>query len=407
MPFVFFVANAEAGFLSSAEAEVYACSSGASDAILLARLLSWMTGRKAYIQLYTNSSGAKGILRQGVGRLRHLSCRILWLQNLILAGEVRLGSVAGTKNPADFGTKRLPASRMRSLMSLLGMYNVSSCSVEGHDDPAGILQSRSSIRAILSALSLVNLKGCEDSTVTAGRSSGFGLGLTIFTALIGLAILLLMTWLSNRQFAEPQAEPDAEPAALATDDEAGDAIPAAPVLPPEAIQAPRRQPTPEGMIIWLMERCLRRRDRQVDRTRYNMYNDRVYILEQLFQTLRFGSQTDRLAARRMLASMSDISDDENSPNHDAIRAEQTMEEAEQAQQFIERMGGSAQTHGAASLHVMRVAQRHRELADEEPEIYEDDSDAEETQSQKGRRYRSSPMEECSDPEYWADLHYGQ
>ena len=377
--------------LSSAEAEVYACSSGASDAILLA-----------------DSSGAKGILqRQGVGRLRHLSCRILWLQKLILAGEVRLGSVAGTKNPADIGTKRLPASRMRSLMSLLGMYNVSSCSVEGHDDPAGIHQSRSSIRAILRALSLVNLKGCEDSTVTAGRSSGFGLGLMIFTALIGLAVLLLMTRLSDRQFAEPQAEPDAEPAALATDDEAGDVIPAAPVLPPEAIQAPRRQPTPEGMIIWLMERCLRRRDRQIDRTRYNMYNDRVYILDQLFQTLRFGSQTDRLAARRMLASMSDISDDENSPNYDAIRAEQSMEEAEQAQQFIERMGGPAQTHGAASLRVMRVAQRLRELADEEPEIYEDDSDAEETQSQRDRRYRSSPMEECSDPEYWADLHYGQ
>ena len=287
------------------------------------------------------------------------------------------------------------------------MYNVSSCSLEGYDNPAGILQSRSSVRAILSALSLVNLKGCEDSTVTADRSSGFGLGLMIFTALIGFVILLLIIWLSNRQFAEPQAEPDAEPAALATDDEAHDVIPAAPVLPPEAIQAPRRQPIPEGMIIWLMERCLRRRDRQVDRTRYNMYNDRVYILDQLFQTLRFGSQTDRLAARRMLASMSDISDDENSPNHNAIRAEQTLEEAEQAQQFIERMGGPAQTRGAASLHVMRVAQRLRELADEEPEIYKDDSDAEETQSQRDRRYRSSPMEECSDPEYWADLHYGQ
>ena len=32
--------------LSSAEAEVYACSSGASDAILLARLLTWITNKK-------------------------------------------------------------------------------------------------------------------------------------------------------------------------------------------------------------------------------------------------------------------------------------------------------------------------------------------------------------------------
>ena len=125
--------------LSSAEAEVYACSSGCSDAILLARLLSGMCGRKAHIPLYTDSSGARGILqRQGVGRLRHLSCRILWLQNLINAGAVRRGATAGTKNPADIGAKRLASSRMRSLMNLLGMFNVSSGMVEGHDDPGNM-----------------------------------------------------------------------------------------------------------------------------------------------------------------------------------------------------------------------------------------------------------------------------
>ena len=64
--------------LSSAEAEVYACSSGASDGILLRRLIGWLTGRRTWMFIYTDSSGAKGILqRQGVGRLRHLSCRVL------------------------------------------------------------------------------------------------------------------------------------------------------------------------------------------------------------------------------------------------------------------------------------------------------------------------------------------
>ena len=48
--------------LSSAEAEVYACSSGASDAILLARLLTWITNKRTHIYIYTDSSGAKGIL---------------------------------------------------------------------------------------------------------------------------------------------------------------------------------------------------------------------------------------------------------------------------------------------------------------------------------------------------------
>ena len=108
--------------LSSAEAEVYACSSGASDGLLLARLVSWMSGFKTTIYLFTDSSGARGILqRQRVGRVRHLSCRILWLQDLICNGSIKLCTIAGAMNPADIGTKRLPASRMRSLMSLLGM----------------------------------------------------------------------------------------------------------------------------------------------------------------------------------------------------------------------------------------------------------------------------------------------
>ena len=111
--------------LNSAEAEVYACSNGASDGLLLARLVSWMIGFKTTIYLFTDSSGARGILqRQGVGRVRHLSCRILWLQDLICNGSIKFCAIAGAMNPADIGTKRLPANRMKSLMSLLGMYNV-------------------------------------------------------------------------------------------------------------------------------------------------------------------------------------------------------------------------------------------------------------------------------------------
>ena len=54
--------------LSSAEAEVSPCTSGCSDAILLGRILSWLTGRQTTIYAYTDSSGAKGIhQRSGVG----------------------------------------------------------------------------------------------------------------------------------------------------------------------------------------------------------------------------------------------------------------------------------------------------------------------------------------------------
>ena len=103
----------------------YACSSGASDGLLLAGIISWMTNSRVKIYLLTDSSGARGILqRQEVGRVRHLSCRILWLQEYINSDQIKLSTVAGSCNPADIGTRRLPCARLRSLMCLLGMYNL-------------------------------------------------------------------------------------------------------------------------------------------------------------------------------------------------------------------------------------------------------------------------------------------
>ena len=142
--------------LSSAEAEVYACSSGAADSLLLARLLSWLSGKKTKIHLYTDSTGARGILqRKGVGRLRHLSCRILWLQSLVGVGIIKLSAVSGNTNPADIGTKRLTANRLRSLMSLLGLFNMSTNTVEGSDDPGRMFSKRQSVRTLISALGLL------------------------------------------------------------------------------------------------------------------------------------------------------------------------------------------------------------------------------------------------------------
>ena len=99
------------------------------------------------IYAYTDSSGAKGILqRSGVGRLRHLSCRILWLQQLVSGGMVKLCSVSGSVNPADIGTKRVSAPRLRSLMAVLGLYNRTTGSLEGSDDPGKVFIKKHNVR---------------------------------------------------------------------------------------------------------------------------------------------------------------------------------------------------------------------------------------------------------------------
>eukprot|EP00435_Cladocopium_sp_Y103_P019671 s1066_g4.t1 len=198
--------------LSSAEAEVHSCSSGPSDAIMLARLIAWMIGFKVAIHLCTDSSGARGILqRQGVGRFRHLSCRILWLQDLIGPGQIKLATVAGAVNPADIGTKRFPYNRVKSLMCMIGMFDVARGSFEGADDPGKVLRKRQNLMTVLSTLSLMSLKGCEAEDPLPSQPSASP-SLVYFAFLLGLLCAFFWRWTRNEQHAEVmREEPDAVP----------------------------------------------------------------------------------------------------------------------------------------------------------------------------------------------------
>ena len=146
---------------------------------------------------HTDSSGAKGILlRQGVGKVRHLSCRILWLQDLINNGQVKLSTVPGALNPADIGTKRLPCNRLKSLMSVIGMYNLSTGNLEGSDDPGNLFRKKQHVLSVLSVLGLLNLKGCSEDVA---ESSDASFGMMAFTFVLGISLLACMEMDANRK----------------------------------------------------------------------------------------------------------------------------------------------------------------------------------------------------------------
>ena len=123
--------------LSSGEAEVYAASSSACDSVLLSKMISFLTGAGVVVHHLLDSSAARGILsRQGVGRIRHLSCRILSLQTLVkLRREFNVdqhgrklhsschvvSAVHGNLNLADLGTKRLAKKRLLELMGFCNL----------------------------------------------------------------------------------------------------------------------------------------------------------------------------------------------------------------------------------------------------------------------------------------------
>ena len=59
--------------------------------------------------------------RKGLGKVRHIEVKYLWVQDLIKDGRLKLLKVKGTSNPADIGTKHLSISDMKGLLEKIGL----------------------------------------------------------------------------------------------------------------------------------------------------------------------------------------------------------------------------------------------------------------------------------------------
>ena len=101
--------------LSSCEAEVMAASEGIKEALLLQEVLMFVGLGHYEIEVKVDSSAAHAFFhRRGVGRMKHIDSRILWLQDLIAAGGARLRKIPRTQNLADMLT-HTPSAKLMSL----------------------------------------------------------------------------------------------------------------------------------------------------------------------------------------------------------------------------------------------------------------------------------------------------
>ena len=120
--------------LSSAESELYSATSGLCDSILLRSCLEYMFDARIHLRLYVDNSACKQILRRsGVGRIRHLDCRVLWTQRLVQTGQLSVHHVETKMNPSDLFTKRLSRDRMLLLMHLIGCFDIGSDEILGKE----------------------------------------------------------------------------------------------------------------------------------------------------------------------------------------------------------------------------------------------------------------------------------
>ena len=107
--------------LSSGEAEFYAAGKAAIEAIGGQSLLKDL-GWDVQLRVCLDASAAQSIAsRQGLGKMRHVDVRYLWLQEVVRAGRLQLQKVRGAENPADVLTKPLTSTMALDLLRRVGV----------------------------------------------------------------------------------------------------------------------------------------------------------------------------------------------------------------------------------------------------------------------------------------------
>ena len=106
--------------LSSGEAESNACIKGVSEAIGLRELLQENLGMKVGIRVVVDASACRGmLLRQGSGKVKHLTTKQLWVQEAVQSYAIEVCKIPREKNYANALTHPSTAEDMyRALVSM-------------------------------------------------------------------------------------------------------------------------------------------------------------------------------------------------------------------------------------------------------------------------------------------------
>ena len=161
----------------------------------------------------------------------------------------------------------------------------------------------------------------------------------------------------------------------------------------------------EDYMRWLVERCSRRRDNAPTHERRRLYEERVTILYGLISAMRVPIDALRRGALRTIATMNDISDDEDSPLYAAIHAPASLSDAQHALNVIRAMEQGSSSGAVMSTNVDMVANALGR-GGAYPPTDGSSSEVDETASEIKRRYTQSGQDEVSDPELWFLLNYG-
>ncbi|CAK0857324.1 unnamed protein product [Prorocentrum cordatum] len=169
---------------SSPEAEYLAAVELAAEMLYVRELVKFM-GFNTSLDFECDASSAIAIAsRRGLGRLRHLEVKWLWLQQLVGTGQIKIVKVKGTENLPDVGTKFLGKGALEKCRTMLGLVPIDSL---GNGIVAALSASRGA-RYLATFMVLVNGVRAQPGTPDGGPDPHLAIVVawSVFCMLVGV-----------------------------------------------------------------------------------------------------------------------------------------------------------------------------------------------------------------------------
>ena len=110
--------------LSSGEAELRGICDGVSQGLGLQSICRDL-GFTYKLRVHSDATAAIGIARRrGMGKIRHLDCSDLWVQEKIRSEKIEVVKILGTDNPADAFTKHVERAMLQKSLTKLGIHKL-------------------------------------------------------------------------------------------------------------------------------------------------------------------------------------------------------------------------------------------------------------------------------------------
>eukprot|EP00435_Cladocopium_sp_Y103_P044674 s1582_g12.t1 len=195
--------------LSSCESELHSIVSGMCDGIFILACAEYVFGEKVQHIQYTDSSSARQLVsRQGCGKVRHVSGKILWVQQRVAEKLVDMRQVETVWNLADIGTKSLSQHRLLLLMHETGLVYVATqedvgtyeyqaqCEKTGNRKQLKQLAKTIMRMSLAMGLEPVGVMGqqCNESQMSSTNNLSWWTLFWIFLAIATVVAVVVLLW---------------------------------------------------------------------------------------------------------------------------------------------------------------------------------------------------------------------